>query len=356
MAKRRGSGLQWVFAHSRTEGVVMKRRIFITILAIVMMGFAVVGTGPEAVDAQETITLRMASLAPRGSPWDRAFRAWSNTLSEQTNGRLRLHFYVGGAQGDERDYIRKMESGQLDGAVITTTGLGQIVRPVLVLSAPGLFTEYSKIDAVRRSMDSEFKSQFEEAGYQFMGWGDVGRARFFSNRPLRRPSDLRQTRPWAPAGDTIVSQLYSTIGVSPQRLGVNELLPGLQTGRVDAFPAPALAAVSLQWFQHVSHVTQQSNSVIIGATVIKKERIDALPEDLRSALMETSGRAHAALSRSIRRADDRAYQAILTRNVTAVDISAYQSEWDEVSEQTRQRLAGRLYSAELLRRVERLAR
>lgn len=334
----------------------MKRRIFVTILAVVMMGFAVIGTGPEAVDAQETTTLRIASLAPRGSPWDRAFRAWGNTLSQQTNGRLRLHFYVGGAQGDERDYIRKMESGQLDGAAVTTTGLGQIVRPVLVLSAPGLFTEYAKIDRVRRSMDSEFKAQFEEAGYSFMGWGDVGRARFFSNRPIRSPSDLRQTRPWARPDDPIVNQLYSTIGVSPQRVGVNELLPGLQTGRIDAFPAPALAAVSLQWFQHATHITEQANSVVIGATIIKKERVDALPEDLRAALIETAGRAHSALSRSIRRADDRAYDAIVARNVTAVDLSANEAEWNQVTQQTRQRLAGRLYPADLLRRVERLAR
>jgi len=334
----------------------MKRRIFVTILAVVMMGFAVVGTGPEPVDAQETITLRMASLAPRGSPWDRAFRAWGNTLSQQTNGRLRLHFYVGGAQGDERDYIRKMESGQLDGAVITTAGLGQIVRPTLVLSAPGLFTEYSKVDRVRAALSSEFTAQFEDAGFKFMGWGDVGRARFFSNREIHGPSDLRQTRPWARPDDPIINQFYSVIGVSPQRLGVNELLPGLQTGRVDAFPAPALAAVSLQWFQHVTHVTQQASSIVIGATVIKKDKVDALPEDLQNALMETSLRAHAALNRSIRRADDRAYQAIISRNVTAVDISAHQAEWDRVTQQTRQRLAGRLYPADLLRRVERLAR
>ncbi len=334
----------------------MKRRIFVAILFAALMGLAVVGTGPEAADAQETITLRIATLAPRGSPWDRAFRAWGNTLTQQTNNRLRLHFYVGGSQGDERDYIRKMESGQLDGAAITTTGLGQIVRPVLVLSAPGLFTEYSKIDRARSAMSDELNQEFESAGYKFMGWGDVGRARFFSNRPVRTPADLRQTRPWARPDDPIVNQLYATIGVSPQRLGVNELLPGLQTGRVDAFPAPALAAVSLQWFQHATHVTAEANSVVIGATVIKKEKFDALPEDLQTALMDTSGRAHAALLRSIRRADDRAYTAITSRNVTPVDISGARAEWDRIGQQTRQRLAGRLYSAEQLRRAERLAR
>jgi TRAP-type C4-dicarboxylate transport system substrate-binding protein len=333
----------------------MKRRFLVATLIALLVAIVAPGSAPE-VDAQEATTLRIATLAPRGSPWDRAFRAWANTLEQQTNGRLKLQFYVGGSQGDERDYIRKMESGQLDGAAITTNGLGLIVRPVLVLSAPGLFSEYAKIDRARSSLNAEMMSEFENAGYKFMGWGDVGRARFFSNRRIERPSDLRQTRPWARPDDPVVNQFYSAVGVSPQRLGVNELLPGLQTGRVDAFPSSALAAVSLQWFQHARFITQEANSIIIGATVIKKEKFDALPPDLQAALTDTSTRAHAALLRSIRRADDRAYDAIIGRGVTAVSVAPHQAEWDRIAQQTRQRLAGRLYSAELLQRAERLSR
>jgi TRAP-type C4-dicarboxylate transport system substrate-binding protein len=332
----------------------MKRRYLFAILVATVFA-AVAPVAEKPADAQEATTLRIATLAPRGSQWDRAFRAWANTVQQDSGGRLRLHFYTGGSQGDERDYIRKMESGQLDGAAITTNGLGQIVRPVLVLSAPGLFTEYTQIDRARRELSDEMTREFEGAGYKFMGWGDVGRARFFSKRAITRPSDLRQTRPWTRPDDPIVQQFYSVIGVSPQRLGVNELLPGLQTGRVDAFPSSALAAVSLQWFQHATHVTEQPNSVIIGATVIKKERYDALPEDLRAMLSDTGGRAHAALLRSIRRADDQAYTAIVSRGVTAVDQTAHQAEWERVAQQTRERLAGRLYSRELLQRCERIA-
>jgi len=333
----------------------MKRKLFLAIAVAAALAFVVPGSVPEKADAQETVTLKIASLAPRASIWDRSFRAWTNTLSQETDGRLRLQFYLGGSQGDERDYIRKMNAGQLDGAAVTNTGLGQIVRPVLVLQSPGLFSEYSQIDRVRRALDDEFESQFEDAGYVLAGWGDVGRGRLFSNRPIRRPRDLRSVRPWAWRDDVIWSEMLDVAGANGRRMGVNEVLPALQTRRIDAFPATALAAVSLQWYNHASHVTEQSDSIVIGATILKKDSVDALPDDLRSALMATSARAHRALSRSIRRADDRAYEAILSRGVTAVDISGHESEWSDVATQVRNNLAGRLYPRSLLQRVERIA-
>jgi TRAP-type C4-dicarboxylate transport system substrate-binding protein len=333
----------------------MKRSFFVMFLAVVALIVTLPGESPEVAGAQETTTLRLATLAPRGSPWDRAFRAWANSLRQETNGRLRLQFYLGGSQGDERDYIRKMQAGQLDGAAVTATGLGQIVRPVLVLSAPGIFREYRQIDRVRNALDDQFDGQFAESGYKLMGWGDVGRARIFSNRPIQRPQDLRSVRPWAWREDVIFTEFLSVVGANPQRLGVNEVLPALQTRRVDAFPASALAAVSLQWYNHATHVTQQSDSILVGATIIKKDKYDALPEDLRAALDSTAERAHRVLSSTIRRADDRAYEAIIRRGVTAVDISGHRAEWEQAARRTRQNLAGRLYSRELLQQVERTA-
>ena len=66
-----------------------------------------------------------------------------------------------------------MRVGQMDGAALTTVGLAQIVRPVLVLQAPGVCTSYGKIDAVRAQLASEFEREFDTAGYKLMGWGDT---------------------------------------------------------------------------------------------------------------------------------------------------------------------------------------
>lgn len=339
----------------------MKSRLLLVLtvallsVALFPMDFGDSGLGTKAAKAQEIITLRMATQAPTGSPWHRAFEAWAGSVAEESGGRLLLQFFYGGTQGDERDYVRKMEQGQLDGAAVTTTGLSHMVRPVLVLSAPGVFQEYAQIDRARRRLASRFNREFENAGYHFVAWGDVGKARFFSNRAIRHPRDLQQTRPWARPDDPIVAKFYEVAGVTPQRLGISELLPALQTNRVNAFPAPALAAVSLQWYHHATHMTDPGTQVVIGATVIAKPKYDALPEDLRAILDSTGARAHRLLSRAIRRADERAFAAIRERGVTAVDIRPNQAAWDEVAAETRRQLTGRLFPRDLLRQVERIA-
>jgi len=89
-------------------------------LAALLIGLP--GTVPST-RAEEAITLRIASLAPAGSSWMKVLNAWKATLEKETEGRLKLRFYPGGSQGDERDFVRKMRVGQLDGGVVTMTGM-----------------------------------------------------------------------------------------------------------------------------------------------------------------------------------------------------------------------------------------
>lgn len=335
----------------------MKRSVTLVLLiAAVLAALVTPMTWPSEADADETFTLRIASLAPRGSPWDRAFRAWNNTLKKQTGGKLQLQFYLGGSQGDERDFVRKMRAGQLDGAAVTTTGLGQVVRPVLVLATPGIFDTYAQIDRVRERLSGRLEGEFMTNGYKLLGWGDAGRARVFSNQPITKPEQLKTVKPWAWKDDAMFSEVMKVVNANPRRLGINEVLPALQTGRIDTFPASALAAVSLQWYNHATHVTKQTDSILLGATIIKKEKYEALPAELRAALDETSARAHAALSRSIRRADDNAYSAITRRGITEVDLTPNLPAWRAVGKKVRENLAGRLYPADLLAEVERIAK
>ncbi|MFT5352988.1 MAG: TRAP-type C4-dicarboxylate transport system substrate-binding protein [Polyangiales bacterium] len=306
------------------------------------------------VGAQSATELRIATVAPEGSPWMQVFRRWDSALRERTGGQVGLTFYPGGSQGQESELIDKMGAGQLDGAAVTSGGLGQIVRPVLVLSAPGVITEYSQLDRARRRMASRFESQFERNGYKLLGWGDIGKARLMSTERIERPEELRQRRPWAPRNDEVFAEFLSVVGASPRRLGIPEVYPALNTRMIDTVPASAIAAVSLQWYTKLRFYSEQNTGVLIGATILKKERFDALSAEHQTALMETSTAAHRLLARAIRREDDRSLR-VLSRRMTAVDTSAHEAEWAAAAETTRNNLAGRVYPRALLDAVIRAA-
>ena len=95
------------------------------------------GVASPQAKADGPIIIRFASLAPSGSGFMKISKAWNRSVKKETNNRVELRFYSGGSQGDERDFVRKMRAGQMDAAGISTTGLGVVSRPVLVLTAPG---------------------------------------------------------------------------------------------------------------------------------------------------------------------------------------------------------------------------
>jgi TRAP-type C4-dicarboxylate transport system substrate-binding protein len=278
----------------------------------------------------------------------KVFNAWNLTIKKQTNDTVKLRFYDGGSQGDERDFVRKMRAGQIDGAALTAIGLGQLVRSILVLSVPGVLEEYEQLDKVRAELGERFEEMFVDQGYTLLGWGDVGKTRLFSMEKIERPSDIKKLRPWVWKDDLIFAEFLKVVGANPIRLGVPEVYPALQTRMVDTLPASALAAVSLQWFTRLKYISQSNSGIIVGATIIRTDKFEALTEDQQKVLIDTGIRAHKALNRSIRRDDDKSYATVLKRGLTAVDTSEHKAEWQEAGKQVRERLTGRVYPKSLL--------
>ncbi|MEM6956686.1 MAG: TRAP transporter substrate-binding protein DctP [Myxococcota bacterium] len=297
-----------------------------------------------------TRELRFATLAPEGTPWTRALHRWDREIRERTSGRVGLRLYTGGAQGQEPVVIDKMSAGQLDGAALTTTGLGQIVRPVTVLGIASVVGDYEGLDRVRRRMRGRFRRLFSRAGYSLVGWGDVGRARLFSRRRIQRPREMRSARVWAPRSDESFTTFLDVVGVQPRRLGVPEVYPALQTGMVDTLAASALAVVALQWHRRLRYVSSEHAGVLVGASVFREEALESLSEDDRR-IVERAGRAIGRRAqRAVRRADEDAMRA-LSRRLQTVDTEPFRAEWERAGEETVRRLTGRVFSERLLAEV-----
>src|ERR1700733_9346440 len=74
----------------------------------------------------DNVELRIATLAPSGSPWMEVLDKATAEVKDKTAGRVTMKYFEGGQQGDERDFVRKIQLGQLDGAAVHSIGLGMI--------------------------------------------------------------------------------------------------------------------------------------------------------------------------------------------------------------------------------------
>jgi TRAP-type transport system periplasmic protein len=333
----------------------MKRTLLWCLLAV---GSALAIPGFARVSATGNTTIRLATLAPAGSSWDKVFRAWGNSLSEQTGGALSFQFFPGGVAGDERDYIRKMKLGQIDAAGLTSVGLGQIARPISVLQMPSLIQNYKQLNHVRDKLAPEIEGMFEKEGYRLLGWGDAGFGRIFSKKPILKPSDYKTVRPWVPRDENALPEMMKIVGANGIPLGIPEVFPALQTGMVDTVVVSPIACVALQWFRYVTHMSKGQGVAIVGATLLRDEFYKTLAPDHAKALIDTGKKAHAALITQIQKEDQKAYETLKSRGIQEFDVNATpetKKAWEDLDAEMIKRLTGKLWSKELLEKVRKEA-
>ncbi|MET0385179.1 MAG: TRAP transporter substrate-binding protein DctP, partial [Polyangiales bacterium] len=328
-------------------------------LAISMLGALALGlpASSKIVGAAETQFLRIATLAPRDSDLAKGFMKLDQGMKKATNNAWGVRLYPSGVAGDEVDVLRKMKIGQMDASLITGIGLSQVVRETTLLTVPGLISNYKEWDAVRTALTPEYDSSFEKAGYKLLAWGETGALRMFAKAPLEKPSSLKNMRPWLWPQAHAQKEMLNAIGANGVPLGVPEVYGALQTGMVDQVTGTCVTLVSLQWHSTLKYLTKESSGVLPGAMLLSGEKWKSLPPDVQKIVQDEVTRNQAADRDDIRKADDRSCAALIKRGYTENSWASGEpkKEADTMFEAVQKRLVGRMYTAEQLDRVKKLA-
>ncbi|HET6414881.1 MAG TPA: TRAP transporter substrate-binding protein DctP [Polyangiales bacterium] len=322
------------------------------ILLLLVLGLLISGDSfTTQARAEASHQLRIATLAPRDSPLGDVYQQLKTGMKERTGGQVNMKMYYGGVAGDEITVVRKMRVGQLDGALITSTGLSALVRQVLVMEAPGLIRSYPELDAVREDLAPQLEALFDQAGYKLIAWGDAGKTRIFSTHKIYGPSDLQNVRPWVWRDSATMRAFIKAAGANGVLLNLPEVYSGLQTGIIDTVIASSVGVLAFQWHTKLKTMAKQAGGIVTGAFVIKKDHLDKLPKEARDYLDEVSVKTEEIFRVEGRKIDDEA-AITLSKKLKVINLFRAQRQWEEVQFTARESLVGRMYSRALLNRVQ----
>ncbi len=319
--------------------------LFILLVALTASAF------PASAFAEAKHVLKIASLAPKGSSWMKSFEKTNREVRKATNGEVELKIYGGGVMGDEGAMVRKMRTGQLDGAAVTNVGLGDIAPELLVLQLPLQFKTYAELDYVRDQMSPTFEKILEEKGFVLLHWGDVGFNYVFSNTPVSVPGDIKKTKMWVWDADPISKSVMDVAGVNGVLLGVPDVLPSLQTGVIDAFGNSPYGAVALQWHAKAKYVTNLKLAMVIGGFVISKKSWDAIPAEHQAAIKAIGQKNGKDLLSQIRKDNQNAIQTIQNSKIELVQPKEIKA-WLAMSKNVEKKLTGSLFPAALVNEMK----
>ncbi|UCH72743.1 MAG: TRAP transporter substrate-binding protein DctP [Rhodospirillales bacterium] len=267
----------------------MRLRIILAVTALISL-FGVTGASAQ--------TIKLGTLAPKGSPWFDILQDMTAEWSAASGGSVKARIYPGGSIGDESDMIRKMRIGQLQGAVLTSEGLGRIVPEIRVLQLPMWYRSDDELDFVRTGLTAEFEALFEERGFKVLNWGDIGWVRLFTRSPAPSPTALQPLKLFCWVGDQKICEAWERQGFSPVPLAFTDIFSGLQSGMIDAVFTAPVPALSYQWFGLANQMTDVKVIKMIGATIITMKTWKKIPEAMRPQVL-------AAAAEAGRRSDER---------------------------------------------------
>lgn len=320
-----------------------------TILALVVSSISAAADKP--------VIVKMASLAPEGSPWHEVLQEIAQDWSELSGGKVRLKIYAGGVVGDESDMVRKLRIGQIQAAALTAEGLSYIDRGIYALSIPLLASNYQELDWIRDRMEPELKARFADQGFKVLAWADVGWVYWFTRHPVRTPDDLRPQRIFTWAGDAEAPKLWKAAGFLPVPLSAMDVLPALETGLIDAVDATPLTVASFQWFGTAKHMTNLPWAVLTGALIITQEVWMKIPDDLRPLLEDAVMKRTLRIKEEIRYMDNEAIEVMKAHGLKVIDITAAEKAlWEELLSRFEVTLRGTLVDTLMFDRALELKR
>lgn len=266
--------------------------------------------------------LKIATEYPDGNAVLKELRQAGERIDSATEGRVSLKLYPGGVMGDGRSVQRKIRIGQLHGAFIHSGALAATYPDSQVLNAPLLFRDFSEVDAVREQFDEELMAGFAATGWQTYGLIEGGFAYAMTNVPASDLSSLREQKLWLPANDPFSAKIAKAFDINPIALNIADVLTALQTGAINAFVAPPVGAITLQWYSKVDYLTDAPFMYTYGVIGLSKRALRGISEaDLAIVDRELSATSE-QLDQLARQDNEKAFAALTQLGIEIRSLDA----------------------------------
>lgn len=323
-------------------------------LLTLLAGAGIAAPARPAMAQAPPVTIKLATLVPDGSVWDKALHGMGAEWSANTQGRVQLRIYPGGVAGDEPDIVRKMRIGQLQAAAVTTAGLSEIDPAFKIFGVPMFFESYDELHAVLEKLEPMLKQRLEAKGFVLLGWGHGGWVYFFTKQPVETVEQLKKNKLFVWAGDEVMVQQWKSNGFHPVALAATDILTGLQTGMIDAYPTTPLLALTLQWYQSTPHMVGEGLAPLVGGLVVTKQAWSKIAEADRAKVLAACKAMERKLQLDVPRQDTTAIVEMKRRGLDVTKVSpAAHAEWRAAADVFATSLRATMAAPEVLDQAER---
>ncbi|MBF0102497.1 MAG: TRAP transporter substrate-binding protein DctP [Desulfobacterales bacterium] len=324
------------------------------IILLVCIGWIQVIGSQCVCEEKSTVSIKLATLAPKGSGMVTKLEKLVVQIKEETQGSVDFKIYWGGVQGDEKNVLRKIRLNQLHGGFFSGSGLGEIVPDIRVTEIPYVFNTYDEVVYVRHELESYMDNRFREAGFEVLGWYNIGFIYTFSSVPITSLETLKQQKCWVPGDDPLGEAIYKAFDVTPISLSITDVMTSVTTNIINTAGMTPFGAMAFRWYTKFKYMSNFPTMNVIGAQIVTQKLWNQITPEYQKKIKTLFRNFAENENIEIQRANDQSIDLLKKAGVEVVHIEASQGNIQfliDAGKKARESLIGNLYSKELLEKT-----
>jgi len=230
---------------------------------------------------------RIAALAAPNTPWDQSWIDFKDYI-RQHGPDIEFDYFIRGELGNEDEMLSALRRNRVQIMGSSLQGLASLVPELTVAMAPYLFSSPEEVDFVYDNYLFEpATALLAEKGLALLRWNEVGWTDFYSNTPVRVPTDAAGLK--IRGAPNVSAQVFLLgIGANSVPIGSVDLVPALQRGLVQGGTSNLIFHYYMTR-QYATHVTLTHHSYDTGGTVAYKAWWDGATAKQRAVILEAFG-------------------------------------------------------------------
>ena len=256
----------------------MRKGVLFLLAASVLLAF---GSNVLA----EPIVIKFSHVVAVDTPKGLAAEQFKKLAEERTKGAVKVEVYPNSQLYKDKE---EMEALQLGAVQMLAPSLAKFaplgVKEFELFDLPFIFDGYTDLHKVTNGpVGTKLLKKLEAKGVTGLAFWDNGFKVMSSNKPLRKPEDLKGQKLRIQSSKILDAQMRA-LGAIPQVMAFSEVYQALQTGVVDGTENPPSNLYTQKMHEVQKHVAETNHGYLGYAVIVNKKFWDGLPADIRTTL------------------------------------------------------------------------
>jgi TRAP-type C4-dicarboxylate transport system substrate-binding protein len=149
---------------------------------------------------------------------------------------------------------------------------------------------------------------------------------FFTKPPVGSVDGLKKCKLFVWAGDDEMAQQWRKLGFQPVSLAATDIMTGLQTGMIDAYPTTPLLGLTLQWYRQTPNMIGLGMAPLVGGLIMTKVSWMKIAEPDRAKILEACKAMETRLKVDVPRQDTTAVTEMEKRGLKVNKVTPAEAD------------------------------